>query len=88
MQGLNRGVAQSGSVLDWGSSGRWFKSSRPDFFYFSAGHGPAFRKAARSGNPAPEWHPVPVIRSALCVRAAVSPAAPSGTIPGQPARET
>ena len=25
-----RGVAQLGSVLEWGSSGRWFKSSRPD----------------------------------------------------------
>ena len=26
-----RGVAQFGSALDWGSRGRWFKSSRPDF---------------------------------------------------------
>jgi hypothetical protein len=25
-----RGVAQPGSALDWGSRGRWFKSSRPD----------------------------------------------------------
>jgi hypothetical protein len=25
-----RGVAQSGSALAWGVSGRWFKSSRPD----------------------------------------------------------
>jgi hypothetical protein len=25
-----RGVAQHGSVLEWGSSGRWFESSRPD----------------------------------------------------------
>ena len=25
-----RGVAQSGSAHDWGSCGRWFKSSRPD----------------------------------------------------------
>lgn|GEM_PF-4344030 len=25
-----RGVAQSGSVPEWGSGGRWFKSSRPD----------------------------------------------------------
>ena len=25
-----RGVAQSGSVLAWGASGRRFKSSRPD----------------------------------------------------------
>ena len=25
-----RGVAQHGSALDWGSRGRWFKSSRPD----------------------------------------------------------
>src|SRR5262249_40268954 len=27
---LGRGVAQPGSALDWGSRGRWFKSSRPD----------------------------------------------------------
>jgi hypothetical protein len=27
-----RGVAQFGSALDWGSRGRWFKSSRPDFY--------------------------------------------------------
>jgi hypothetical protein len=27
---LHRGVAQSGSALDWGSSGQRFKSSRPD----------------------------------------------------------
>jgi hypothetical protein len=27
---LSRGVAQSGSVPEWGSGGRWFKSSRPD----------------------------------------------------------
>jgi hypothetical protein len=27
---LMRGVAQSGSALVWGTSGRWFKSSRPD----------------------------------------------------------
>ncbi len=25
-----RGVAQFGSALDWGSRGRWFKSSRPE----------------------------------------------------------
>jgi hypothetical protein len=25
-----RGVAQHGSALDWGSRGRWFKSSRSD----------------------------------------------------------
>ena len=28
--GSGRGVAQPGSALDWGSSGRWFESSRPD----------------------------------------------------------
>jgi hypothetical protein len=28
--GRPRGVAQSGSALGWGPSGRWFKSSRPD----------------------------------------------------------
>ena len=28
---LKRGVAQSGSAHDWGSCGRWFKSSRPEF---------------------------------------------------------
>ena len=27
-----RGVAQPGSALAWGASGRWFKSSRPDFW--------------------------------------------------------
>ena len=26
-----RGVAQPGRALDWGSRGRWFKSSRPEF---------------------------------------------------------
>lgn len=26
----SRGVAQLGSAFDWGSKGRWFKSSRPD----------------------------------------------------------
>ncbi len=26
-----RGVAQFGSALDWGSRGRWFKSSRPEY---------------------------------------------------------
>jgi hypothetical protein len=25
-----RGVAQTGSALEWGSRGRWFKSNRPD----------------------------------------------------------
>jgi hypothetical protein len=29
---LGRGVAQSGSAPEWGSGGRWFKSSRPDQF--------------------------------------------------------
>ena len=29
---LCRGVAQSGSALEWGSRGRKFKSSRPDQF--------------------------------------------------------
>lgn len=35
MRGYNsfgRGVAQFGSVLEWGSSGRWFESSRPDHY--------------------------------------------------------
>ena len=27
-----RGVAQSGSVPEWGSGGRWFKSNRPDHY--------------------------------------------------------
>jgi hypothetical protein len=26
-----RAVAQLGSALEWGSRGRWFESSRPDF---------------------------------------------------------
>src|SRR5256885_7906587 len=40
-----RGVAQPGSALAWGASGRWFKSSRPDhwrpliFFAFARGSG-------------------------------------------------
>ena len=29
---IGRGVAQPGSALEWGSRGRWFKSSRPDFY--------------------------------------------------------
>src|ERR687886_803619 len=29
---LERGVAQSGSALGWGPSGRWFESSRPDSY--------------------------------------------------------
>ncbi len=32
MTPIARGVAQFGSALDWGSRGRWFKSSRPDFY--------------------------------------------------------
>ena len=32
-----RGVAQSGSALAWGASGRRFKSSRPDHFYTKRG---------------------------------------------------
>jgi hypothetical protein len=34
--GYPRGVAQSGSALGWGPSGRWFKSSRPDSSGLSA----------------------------------------------------
>src|SRR5260370_34610154 len=29
---VHRGVAQPGSALAWGASGRWVKSSRPDQF--------------------------------------------------------
>ena len=32
-----RGVAQPGSALEWGSRGRWFESSRPDFFVLLTG---------------------------------------------------
>ena len=32
--GLGRGVAQPGSAPEWGSGGRWFKSSRPDHWQF------------------------------------------------------
>ena len=32
MFALCRGVAQTGSALEWGSRGRWFKSNRPDQF--------------------------------------------------------
>ncbi len=42
MKGLIRGVAQPGSVLDWGSSGRWFKSSRPDEWVGGAKKRPPF----------------------------------------------
>ncbi len=37
LQGLNgslRDVAQPGSAFAWGARGRWFESSRPDFFQF------------------------------------------------------
>ena len=34
-----RGVAQSGSALGWGPSGRWFKSSRPDSLEARLGSG-------------------------------------------------
>lgn len=30
-ENYNRAVAQSGSAFDWGSKGRWFESSRPDY---------------------------------------------------------
>ena len=30
---VERGVAQSGSAFGWGPKGRWFKSSRPDYFF-------------------------------------------------------
>jgi hypothetical protein len=33
-----RGVAQPGSALAWGASGRWFKSSRPDHCFCLTGH--------------------------------------------------
>src|SRR5262249_22196660 len=33
-----RGVAQLGSVPEWGSGGRWFKSSRPDQHRSRASH--------------------------------------------------
>ena len=40
---VQRGVAQSGSALEWGSSGRPFKSGRPDLVedgrrYAAVGH--------------------------------------------------
>ena len=31
-EAIIRDVAQPGSALDWGSRGRWFKSSRPDYW--------------------------------------------------------
>ena len=34
----NRGVAQPGSVLAWGASGRRFKSSRPDQSVLEVNH--------------------------------------------------
>ena|GEM_PF-2910539 len=35
-EGLSRGVAQSGSALQWGCRGRRFESSRPDQYYKGA----------------------------------------------------
>src|SRR6476619_5478075 len=35
-----RGVAQPGSAFDWGSTGRWFKSSRPDIRAVHQAHRP------------------------------------------------
>src|SRR3989304_9481221 len=36
---MYRGVAQSGSAPEWGSGGRWFKSSRPDQVFNSISSG-------------------------------------------------
>ena len=36
-----RGVAQPGSVLAWGASGRPFKSARPDQIYNQTAHNPS-----------------------------------------------
>jgi hypothetical protein len=44
----HRGVAQSGSALGWGPSGRWFKSSRPDFRKPAWGAG--FRRSGPYGD--------------------------------------
>src|SRR3954471_12344509 len=45
-----RGVAQPGSALAWGASGRWFKSSRPDHWrpliFLEKFRGLAFRQFA------------------------------------------
>jgi hypothetical protein len=61
---FRRGVAQSGSALEWGSSGRWFKSSRPDhFFYF-----PPYRHVyAMIGAPRHVELKNPVLKKFLCL---------------------
>ena len=51
-----RGVAQFGSAFDWGSKGRWFKSSRPDFLalgFLWVGQPPGVRLRGRSGGQTP-----------------------------------
>ena len=48
---LFRGVAQPGSALDWGSSGRRFKSGRPD-------QTPSAESRSASPLPAHGLHPV------------------------------
>ena len=56
----SRGVAQSGSALGWGPSGRWFESSRPDNARARSGSG--FRpvgpppKVAVTGPWYPLWY--------------------------------
>ena len=46
----SRGVAQFGSALDWGSSGRRFKSCRPDQLDIS-GRPPESSKLLSLGHP-------------------------------------
>jgi hypothetical protein len=49
-KGQVRGVAQSGSALDWGSRGRRFESGRPD--HFGSIHGRSSRRGLRVGSKA------------------------------------
>ena len=55
---LQRGVAQPGSAPEWGSGGRWFKSSRPDQAVVSRASAACMgrarmRRAAASNRAAP-----------------------------------
>ena len=47
------GVAQFGSVLEWGSRGRRFESSHPDHFPKPKGFGISFKMAATLDTPPP-----------------------------------
>ena len=47
--GRIRDVAQPGSVLAWGASGRWFESSHPDFYTSSIENPMDFKSIQKAG---------------------------------------